>query len=44
MTDPHALLLDRAGEYADVALANVRREYPRFVPTTPTARSRTCTA
>jgi hypothetical protein len=30
MTDRHALLLDRAGEYADVTLANGRREYPRF--------------
>ncbi|HEY1627219.1 MAG TPA: DUF2891 domain-containing protein [Streptosporangiaceae bacterium] len=31
MTGRHALLLDRAGEFARVTLANVRREYPRFL-------------
>jgi Protein of unknown function (DUF2891) len=30
MTDRHALLLDRAGQLARVALTNVRREYPRY--------------
>lgn len=28
MTDRRALPLDRVGEFARVALANVRREYP----------------
>jgi hypothetical protein len=30
MTDRRALLLDRAGEFARVTLANVRREYPHI--------------